>query len=168
MKAKRITRKLLTALRACEEGKEWWLKNMGENYLVADIKNIKGDYEGYIGWLRDNIRHNIFSFDENNNCIKHTFFDGDVETWKRDKNGNVVKHTFPSGHVETWEYENNNCIKRTFPNGHVETWKYENGNVVKNTLPNGDVETWEYENNMIIMKRNGIEKLMIPNVKDLK
>ena len=48
-----ITEEVLIKLKACEDGKKWWLRNIGEGFPVARLKDIKGDYNNYIEWLKD-------------------------------------------------------------------------------------------------------------------
>ena len=36
-----ITEEVLTKLDACEDGKKWWLRNVGEGFPVSRLKSVK-------------------------------------------------------------------------------------------------------------------------------
>ena len=62
-----ITEEVLTKLDACEDGKKWWLRNVGEGFPVSRLKDIKGDFSNYITWLKDKFYNS--KYDKNGNRL---------------------------------------------------------------------------------------------------
>jgi len=90
-----ITYKVLKKLDACEDGLEWWIKNIGESFLVADLSKIEDDYEGYVEWLKD--KFDNYTYDKYGNAILHSNSDG--YSWDKtyDNQDNPLSHVDNDG-----------------------------------------------------------------------
>ena len=60
-----ITVSVLERLSACQDGIDWWVRNGLDGFPASHLKDITGDYMGYISWLRSRLYG--ASFDERGN-----------------------------------------------------------------------------------------------------
>jgi YD repeat-containing protein len=135
-----VNEETLTALDACEEGKKWFLRNIG-SLDVCLIEKIEGDYDEYIEWLSYNytdeniqrvlqridpeyadgsyLSHTsedccVKTYDENGNVLTYSnSFDGNSWTKTYDENGNALTHKDYRGYSWSKTYdENGNALTR--------------------------------------------------------
>ena len=98
-----ITEEVLNKLNACEEGKNWWLRNVGEGFPVSRIKDIKGDFNKYISWLKDRFYNN--TYDEKGNVIGTKCSTGYWTEMTYNENGNRLSYKNSNGDWEICVYD---------------------------------------------------------------
>jgi len=156
----RITKEWLTERDACKEGKEWWLRNVGENFLVEDLDRIEGDFKGYIEWLHQH-KHDEFRYEKDklvwrkhsNGAIYEYKYIDEKLVWKKHPNGNIYEYKYEdgslvwrknsNGNICKFRYEDGNLVWKKYPNGHIYEYRYEDDKLVWRKYPSGDV--WEYK-----------------------
>ena len=47
-----VNKKSLKEKKACRDGRRWFLENIGV-LEISKIKDIEGDYNGYVRWLKE-------------------------------------------------------------------------------------------------------------------
>ena len=146
MKTDILTLKLLNALSACKEGIALVKNNNLEGFPLDRINEVKGDFKGFVEWLKKNLKTQL-EYDDNGNMIKKVDPYGDVFQYEYDDNGNMIKKVLPDGNVYLFAYDDNgNMIKEVFPDGDVFQYEYDsNGNMIKRVLPDGAVYQYEYD-----------------------
>ena len=162
-----VNKETLEHLNACEDGKNWFLRNIGE-LPVVKIKDIEGEYEGYIGWLRINFSpskaRETKIFDDKGNMVFYKDSLGVSQKRKFNDKGEVISYADSKG----WKWE-----KIYNPEGKVlfysdntgASWTktYDKKNrELSYTSSNGDSWIKEYSDNSILCKHhNGKESIEV-------
>ena len=181
----KITKELLKKLEACEDGIAWAERNNLLPFDSDNIKNIKGDFKGYISWLENQLIDITFdkngneliykdskgfswkqTFDEKGNVLTHENANG--FSWRRmyDKKGNALSHQDSEG---DWWKKTYDC------KGNVLTYKDskgywwlktydERGNILIYEDSCGDKDVFEYirTKDTFIIKKNNKRILEFP------
>ena len=98
----KITVELLAKMKACKEAIDFIARNYPEG-IDLDKYKINGDYNGWVEWLRNELKVKR-EYDSHDNMIKKTWPNGKVYRWEYDSHGNLIKRTYPNGSVYKWEY----------------------------------------------------------------
>ena len=142
-----ITEEVLTKLDACEDGKAWWLRNELSGFPVDRLKEIKGDYNDYIVWLKDK----FYNCTYNSYGNRLTYKDPDGYEWTKtyDSYGNCLTRKDSDGYEETRTYDSNgNCLtyKDSYGNGWSRTYD-SNGNRLTYKDSDGLIWSKTYDDN---------------------
>jgi len=160
---KTLTVKLLEDLSACREGVLLVKNSNLEGFPLEKLNEVKGDYRGFVSWLKHELKHTYIEYDNNNNTVSEKMFDseGNVEwcyEYSYDNNNNMLseKELDSEGNVK-WCYEysydnNNNMVSEKMfdSKGNVKCcyeYSYDNNNNMvskKRFDSEGNVE-WCYE-----------------------
>ena len=137
----KITKKILKQLEACEDGIIWAEKNGLLPFDSDNISKIKGDYKGYVVWLKENLINS--TYDESKNELIHKCLNG--LSWEKtfDKNGNLLSYKDSTGYFykQTFDEKGNEL---TYKDSDGEWWEKtfdEKGNVLTYKASEGD--WWE-------------------------
>ena len=147
-----ITSALLKQHGACKKGINFFERNFSES-LFQKVLNlseveIKGDYKGYFGWIKE-LSNSKFKYDNEGNLIKRISPNGTIYEYKYeyDENGIKRKEISPSGFIKEYN-SHGDKIRATSPDGSIKVWQYKydkNGNIIRATSPDGTIEEWKYE-----------------------
>lgn len=136
-----ITEAVLTKLEACEDGKKWWLRNVGEGFPVTRLRDIKGGYNGYIDWLKDKFYN--CTYDQFGNKLTYK----DRETYKYDQNGRLLEVKYKEGDKKEYTYHQGGYdVLITYVEGTTTTEKYNTLGKITTRVVQGSRETeWVYD-----------------------
>jgi len=102
----KITKELLKALALVDTG--WWLKNVGEDFPIDRLKDIKGDYHNIVSDIRSVLNHNIFNLED---YILVFEYNNEEYTNKYDSKWNCIENNHPIQRYKK-EYNDNGDIIR--------------------------------------------------------
>jgi len=129
-----LTLKWMKDRNACQEGIDFAIRNKLIGFPFDRIGEIKGDFNWFVGWVKDKLNSDIqYEYDVNGNRIKKVFPSGRIITYEYDSHGNKIKEVYPSGNVYIYEYDaHDNMIKKVLPNNRTYTYQYDShGNMIK-------------------------------------
>jgi len=162
-----VNEETLTHLEACEDGKKWFLTNIG-SLPVSKIQDIVGGYKGYINWL--NLRYVRCTYDEHGNVLVYKGRNGYKENHGYDKDGNHTSYSDTTGvrwiatydehgnritYKDQYDYkeirtydDRNNMLTCEVVDGGLTTYTYdENNNLISSVDDAGHVTLYEYDDN---------------------
>ena len=87
MKNRTLTVQYLKDVNACQSGIDFVVNNGLEGLSLDLLDKVKGDYSGFISFLKEAPR---IEYDSNNNKIKQVDPNGNVYTWEYDSNNNMT------------------------------------------------------------------------------
>lgn len=171
-----LTKELLKQYDACKQGITFCERNKLFGFDLERIAEVRGDYNGFVKWLIQDIISGTVVMDENNNIISMLHEDGyrinleydshgnkikresinpntpDIFYWLKyeyDKNGNRIKSENSDGIIWQYEYDDkNNKIADTASDGYW--WRYEyndNGNLTREENSDGYWIIYSYDAN---------------------
>ena len=149
---KTITVRELELKGACKDGMLWFKNNIGSLDVdkLDSIKDIKGDYNNYIKWLRDNFIPKIIStYDDNGNQLTSKHPDGYSWTKTYDEKGNELTFKDSDGYSWTKTYDDN-ANELTFKNSYGYSWTKtydDRGNELTSKDSDGDGWSKTYDDN---------------------
>ena len=169
-----LTKKLLAQAGATQGCIKFFEKNKLFGFPLSKLSAIKGDYNGFITWLKER----TFIVDSNNNLIRIDYKDGywyvneydlnnnvirikdNDNNWyanEYDSNNNVIRVDYKSGYWYTNEYDsNNNLIRIDDKNGYWYTQEYDlNNNLIRSDDNYGNWYTKIYDANNVIRHEDG-------------
>ena len=112
----------LTFLNAPEDLKKWFLRNIG-SLPVNKLKDVEGDYSGYVKRLKDKYINS--TYDNKGNILSHKDFYGPCKKYTYDDKGNMLFYKNSTGYWEKYTYDDkDNKISYKNPNGCWEKYTY--------------------------------------------
>ena len=141
-----LTKELLLTCGACDEGISFCERNKLFGFDLSRIAEIKGDYNGFIDWLKGQVSIKM-EYDSNGNIIKQENSDGYWKKWEYDSQGKMIKEENSMGEFFKLEYDSHgNKIKRENSNGYWVIWCYDTqGNNIKYENSYGYCKEWEHD-----------------------
>ena len=100
-----ITEELLTRLKACKDSKDWWVRNNLEGFPTSRLHEIKGDYNNYISWLKNELYNS--TFDSNGNRLTYKTSNGYWCKATYDSRSNQLTHEDSDGYWWEATYDSN-------------------------------------------------------------
>jgi YD repeat-containing protein len=132
MKPTRLNTKLLSQMNCCTDGLEFFTRNKLNNFPIASLYEVCGDYCGYISWINNHVQST--KLDDNGN-IK---FCNGIE-YEYDAVGNLLYSNSENNVIVKYRYNsNNNLIHRMdSSDSHLIDRRYyydKNGNNIKTII----------------------------------
>lgn len=168
-----LTEKWLVDNKACKEGIEFCERGKLFGFPFSMIKDIKGEYHGFINWIRNN-RENVLHYDSHNRvkCVASPFHN-DIRTYTYDDNNNIICEQLEMVDNEDsissktefftyFEYNNNKISKEYDSYGGSTVYSYnDKGNLVHVVTTNNNNEynfchEYDAKNRVIYTKQHDI------------
>ena len=151
MDMSKVNEATLTALGACEDGKEWFVNNIKE-LDVSMITKISGEYNGYIRWLKNKYIDTVFEFDDFGNVVyEENKINGTWSRITRDEKGYAIKIEDSYSEIYHYKYDDaGNCIYmgRDHSDGYRSWTKSEyttSGKLRREEESDGFWQEWSYD-----------------------
>jgi hypothetical protein len=157
----KLTKKWLTDNKACAEGIKFFITNKLEGFPLEMLPQIKGDYNNYIVWVKDN-KNSLTEYDENGNLIYIKYTGAEYHYTYNDDNtiataidGRNIKYSYEyvNGLISTISKDNQIYVQREYDSrNRLIKAIYPPRPVFQNEL----VETFEYDDNdnLLLMSYN--------------
>ncbi len=127
-----LTKELLINWGACSEGIDFCETHNLFGFDLNRINEIQGDYNGFIRWIKQQIKMK-WIYNSEGKCIRcESKFDYWVN-YQYDSQGNKIKEENSDGDWVKWEYDQHgNIIKEENSNDYWTKWEYDqHGNIIK-------------------------------------
>jgi YD repeat-containing protein len=146
-----ITLDFLIENGACKEGINFYRRNNLDGFPIDRLNDIKGDFDGFVWWIKYQVSVVERKFDDKGNKIYHKDSWGDEFHWKYDDKGNRIYERRSDSLVYHYGYDdkgNQNYVK--YPSGDEHRWEHiynTDGNLIYKKDSWGNEHHYGYDDN---------------------